>query len=130
MARSQRHRVEEQGFSSAGAFYEQGAINDSINEAIGGDIPNAIPNITSLDPAFVVVGGLDVTLRVLGEKFTANCVIYINGWDEETTYVSPTEVTTLFTTSLFPTPVMLPVLVKKANSLDSNVVNFEVRAVT
>ena len=129
MGRSQRHKVEEQGFSSRGAFYEQGAINDAICKVIDGDIPGAIPVITSLDPAFVVVGGANVTLRVLGEKFGPNCVIYINGWDEETVYVGPGEVTTGFTTSLFLAPAILPVLVKKANTLDSNVVNFEVRAV-
>ena len=125
--RSQRHKVEEQGYSSGGKIYEQGAINDQILKAIGGtigDIVTAKPTLASLSPSTAVHGGADFTLNCIGTGFTNTCVIVFNGGEEPTTFVSPTSVTTGVKPSLVSAAIVVPVQVVKGGALGSEVRNF------
>lgn len=111
MGRSQRHKVEEQVRSSAGAIYEEGGINDQALKAIGGAIINAQPVLTSLNPATAVKGGADVTLHCLGSNFTASSVINFNGGNEPTTFVNAGDITTIVKPSLVSVAISVPVVV-------------------
>jgi hypothetical protein len=122
--RSQRHKVEEQGYSSGGKIYEQGAINDQILKAIGGVIGSGAPTLSSLSPSTAVHGGADFTLNCIGTGFTNTCVIVFNGGEEPTTFVSPTSVTTLVKPSLVSAAIVVPVQVVKGGALGSEVRNF------
>ena len=119
MGRSQRHRVEEQGFSAIGHIYEQGAINDQILKSIGGAVTGARPVLTSINPTTAVIGGADLTLHAIGSGFDANCAILFNGGREPTVLVSPTELTTTVKPSLVTIAGSYPVQVVKGNSLVS-----------
>ena len=119
MGRSQRHRIEEQGFSVRGQIYEQGAINDQILKSIGGAIANAQPVLSNINPSTAVIGSADVTLHAIGSGFDANCAILFNGGRETTVLVSPTELTTIVKPSLVTTAGSYPVQVIKGQSLPS-----------
>lgn len=78
--------------------------------------------LTSLSPSTAQVGSSDVTMSVNGSGFTAGSVIVFNGFDEETVFVSASEVTTVVKPSLFSEAIPLPVQVRNtggmSNSLD------------
>src|SRR4029450_3389202 len=99
MGRSQRHKVEEQGFASSGALYEEGGLNDKIFARLGG--PGAVfPTLTSISPATAVIGGADLTMHCYGTNFTTDCKILFNHGVETTTFGSATELTTIVKPSL------------------------------
>src|SRR5262245_7029411 len=79
--------------------------------------------ITSLNPDSAEIGGPPVTLHVIGTGFTNDAVINFNGGDEETTYVSATELTTLVKPSTATTPGSYPVKVVQADG-ESNAMPF------
>lgn len=85
--------------------------------------PGMEPVLDSLDPAFAVIGSDDVTMHCHGRNFTETSVIVFNGGEENTVFVSDTEVTTIVKPSLAGTPVSVPVLVRQG-TVDSNAVNF------
>lgn len=82
-----------------------------------------IPHITLLDPDNVPVGGADITLTVNGGNFTQDSVIYFNGGEEETTYISASQLSTVVKPSLASGPISVPVQVK-TEAEQSNMVNF------
>jgi hypothetical protein len=91
------------------------------------------PAVTSLVPFTAVVGAASFTLHVMGSRFRPGTIVLWNGIQQVTTYVSPTEVTTLVdlvTTSIPPGPPSLniPVAVRSLTGVDSNTVLFVVTA--
>ncbi|UGY13767.1 IPT/TIG domain-containing protein [Bradyrhizobium septentrionale] len=72
--------------------------------------PQAPPVLTSLSPNTVVSGDPDFPLSCLGSGFTAETTIRFGDYDEPTTLVSETEVTTIVKPSLF-APATVPVMV-------------------
>jgi IPT/TIG domain len=82
------------------------AVDKRIEEAGQGE-----PVVTSLEPATAVIGAPDVVLHVCGVAFTSETVILFNGGEEETVYVSSTEVTTIVKPSLASGPITVPVSV-------------------
>jgi len=95
------------------------------DEAGGG---GTAPVLLSLSPASAVLGSANFTLSCIGEGFTPDAVIVFNGFDEPTTFVSPTEVTTGVDMSVWAAPATLPVTVRTAAG-ESAPVTFEFTAV-
>jgi len=81
------------------------------------------PMVTSLIPATVPIGAPNFTVRVLGTGFTPDSVIVWNGFDEPTTVVSPTEVTTGVNMAVWLAPATVPVAVR-AGGVESASVSF------
>jgi len=76
--------------------------------------PAAPPTVTSLAPATVALGSPSFTVHVIGTGFTPDSVIVWNGYDEPTTVVSPTEVTTGVNMGVWQAPATVPVAVRTA----------------
>jgi hypothetical protein len=111
----------------------------SLGAAIWGSLPAAViraergdaidpaapaPSITALVPASAPIGAPNFTLHVQGTGFAATSVIVFNGFDEPTTFVSATEVTTGVNMDVWTAPSLpLPVLVR-TNGQESNAVPF------
>jgi hypothetical protein len=70
------------------------------------------PTVTSLVPATVALGAPNFTVHVVGTNFTPDAVIVWNGFDEPTTVVSPTEVTTGVNMAVWLAPATVPVSVR------------------
>ena len=91
-------------------------VVDDLEEAQG-----LAPTVTALDPATAVSGDPDVTMKVTGTNFTADTVIVFGQYDEPTTFISDTEVSTGVKPSIF-APAVVPVKVRNgplgSNSLD------------
>jgi hypothetical protein len=89
----------------------------------GADIPVAQPlSIAALDPNNAVIGGEDVTMRVLGTGFTEASRIWFNGGEEATTFLDPTQLSTIVKPSTATVVGSFPVEVhdgdKVSNALD------------
>jgi hypothetical protein len=67
-------------------------------------------SLDSLSPDTVVSGSDDLTLSCIGSSFNAETIIKFGDFDEPTTLVSSTEVTTIVKPSLF-APAVVPVQV-------------------
>jgi hypothetical protein len=93
MARSQRHKIEEQGYTSRGEIYEQGAINDQILASIGGAIEDARPTLAGISPTTAAVGAVELVLTATGGAFDANTKIIFAGVQLVTTFVSASSIT-------------------------------------
>jgi len=119
MPRSQRHKVEEQGYTSRGEIYEQGAINDQVLKAVGGVVATARPVLSSLTPASAICGSADVSLHAIGTGFDVNTKIIFGGATMVTTFTSATDIFCTIKPSLYPTPVVVKVQVLKGVSLAS-----------
>jgi hypothetical protein len=92
----------------------------------GEDWPVAeAPVLHGLNPATLTVPGADYPVTVHGEGFTEASVINWNGGDEETDYISQTQLRTLVKPSTVqaPLPFTLPVYVHHGN-IASNVLAF------
>lgn len=102
------------------------SYNDWITDAMTPDEPAPepppAPTISALDPSGAETGSTDVTMVVTGTGFTATSVIIFNGFDEPTTLISDTQVSTIVKPSLFTEAIPLPVQVRDvggtSNSLD------------
>ena len=81
--------------------------------------PGPAPVLGSLNPPSAVLGSASFTLSCVGTDFTPDAVIVFNGFDEPTTVVSPTEVTTGVNMSVWAAPVVVPVKVRTANGISS-----------
>lgn len=79
------------------------------------------PLITSLDPGTAVVGGEDITLRVLGAYFDQTSVVVFNGSDEPTTFVAAYEITAIVQPSTASGPMTVPVAVRNDTLLSEDV---------
>lgn len=125
MGRSQRHRIEEQGFSALGKIYEQGAINDQILKSIGGAIANAQPVLTSINPTTAVKDSADFSLHCIGSGYTADCRILFAGNPEPITLHSATDISTIVKPSLgWGVNQPIPVQVVKGASLPSAAIKY------
>lgn len=60
-------------------------------------MPNPIPNVTSISPAFGIPGEFGFIMTVNGSNFISTSVVNYNGQPRQTTYVSATK---LFSTVL------------------------------
>lgn len=94
-------------------------LNSNVDRRIPGEqAPPAPPAIISLNPSSAGILDPDFTLSVVGSAtgtpFTAASIIVFNGGDEVTTFVSPTELTTLVQPSLVASAVDVPVKVRDA----------------
>ncbi len=83
------------------------------------------PVVTALVPDTAVIGSPSFTLHVHGTGFAPDAVIVFNGYDEPTTIVSPTEVTTGVNMAVWTAPsAPLPVAVRNPDGVVSNDVPF------
>lgn len=94
---------------------------------LSGEVPvtpaAVAPAITSLSPNTIPIGGPDIQMIVNGSGFNEISKIVFNGYDEPTTMLSPTQVRTIVTPSLFAVAAVLPVQVRNG-SAKSNSLNF------
>jgi len=121
---------------TAGAFRdplcaEEGwEVSDTPFEG-GGELPgggtggDALPVLTELSPNTAVIGIPSFTLHVLGTGFKAGDTIFFNNYQEPTTFVSETEVTTGVNMDTWSAPSNpLPVCVQNAAGQRSNELMF------
>jgi hypothetical protein len=88
------------------------------------------PVLSALSPSTAVAGDpVDITLSCTGSAFTNATVIKFGDYDEPTTLVSDTEVTTIVKPSLFVNPDAVPVLVH-TGPLESSPMDFTFTAAT
>ena|SRR5580765_1758568 len=73
--------------------------------------PPPIPTVTSLTPSTAAVGDPSFTLSVKGTGFNPESIIIFNGFNENTIYVSDTEVTTGVDMSVWLAAAVCPVSV-------------------
>jgi len=106
-------------------------INEStpIVSAVRGPafVPGTMPApvVSSLVPATAVVGAANFTLHVHGTGFTPGCLIVFNGYEEPTTFVSATELTTGVNMAVWTAPSQpLPVKVRSLAGQESNAMTF------
>jgi hypothetical protein len=85
--------------------------------------PAVVPVVTSLNPSSVVLGSPTFDVHVVGTGFTPTSVIVFNGFEEPTTVVSETELTTGVNMSVWAAPAVVPVVVSN-NGVTSNSVDF------
>jgi hypothetical protein len=84
------------------------------NDAIPPDTGPA-PVLTSLSPNTAELGGPDVTMSAIGENFNEACRIVFAGNQENTVFVSDTELTTIVTASLGWGVTSVPVFVRNVD---------------
>lgn len=96
---------------------------------LSGGAPDSIPFISSLSPNTVVLGSPSFDIHVMGSGFTPASIIVFNGFDEPTTFVSPTELTTGINMDVWAAPVVVPVGVRNDDGILSDPQNFEFTAV-
>jgi len=88
-------------------------------------VPLDPPLVTGLSPNTAPAGDpADITMSVMGENFTPDCVIVFNGYDEPTTFVSAAQVSTGVKPSLFVVPADCPVAVRDGAGQMSNEIVF------
>lgn len=119
MARSQRHKIEEQGYTSRGEIYEQGAINDKVLGAVGGVIATARPVLNSITPASAPCLSADLSMHAIGTAFDINTKIIFGGTTMVTTFVSATDIFCTVKPSTVPLPKSSVVQVVKGAALAS-----------
>ena len=90
----------------------------------GAAVATPAPVVSALTPNTAVLGSPNFTLHVGGTGFTPGAVIVFAGLEEPTTFVSPTEVTTLINMAVWAGPDTLPVSVRSAAGQDSNSLPF------
>lgn len=86
-------------------------------------VPDSLPTpvVSSLVPATAVIGAANFTLHVHGTGFTPGCKIVFNGYEEPTTLVSVTELTTGVNMAVWTAPSLpLPVAVRGLDGRVSN----------
>lgn len=81
------------------------------------------PVLTSLDPATAEIGGADITMSAKGSNFTEETRIVFGGGQENTVFVSDTEVTTIVKPSTAEVAVSVPVFVRTGD-LESDPLDF------
>jgi hypothetical protein len=86
----------------------------------GAPVPDVAPVISSLSPSTAVAGDAsDVTLIVTGDGYLPNSILMFGGLDEPTTFVSPTEVSTIVKCSLFVNPDDVAVNVRNGSAISN-----------
>jgi hypothetical protein len=90
-------------------LHHGGAWSDWITTA-----PSLPPLVvSSLNPAEATIGDPDLVMQVVGEGFTADCVITFNGGDEPTNFVSDTVLSTIVRPSTADVAGEYPVTIKR-----------------
>jgi len=82
------------------------------------------PTVTSLTPNSAEIGDPAFTLHIHGTNFNSGSKIYFNGFEEPTTLVGPTEVTTGVNMPLWQAPAVVPVTVQNADGTSAPPMNF------
>jgi hypothetical protein len=82
------------------------------------------PVLTTLTPPSAKIGDPNFTLHVAGTGFRSGDVILWNGSPENTTFVSPTELTTGVNMATAQVAMPIPVAVRTVTGLDSNILTF------
>lgn len=83
-----------------------------------------VQTVTSLTPSSAEIGDPNFTIHVHGTNFTSLSKIIFNGFEEPTTFVSATELTTGVNMSVWAAPAVLPVGVLSEQGVLSNTMNF------
>lgn len=81
---------------------------------------DVVPTVASLSPNTAVLGTPSFTLHVFGTGFDTGSIIVFNGFDEPTTFISPTEITTGVNMDVWQAAATLPVGVRSSVGLMSN----------
>jgi hypothetical protein len=87
-----------------------------------GSLP--LPTVTTLVPNNVALGQPSFTLQINGTGFSPFSTIIFNGFEEPTTFVNSTRVTTGVNMPLWTAPAVVPVGVTNKQGFLSNTVNF------
>jgi hypothetical protein len=104
--------------------------NSSVNEPPGSNVggegggegeADEAPEIEALDPDEIEIGSADVVLHVHGTGFTEQSVIHFAGYDEPTTFVNDTELTTGLKPSLWSDGVVVQCSVKNGDKVSEEV---------
>ena len=77
------------------------------------------PVIDSLSPSSAVIGEPYFDMHVIGSEFTPESKIVFNGFEEPTTFNSPTDISTGINMPLWLAPAVVPVFVSNANGAAS-----------
>lgn len=80
--------------AAAGPTSDAGGATDSGGGGQDATLPDAgpaVPTLTKIDPTTVPVGALGPTLVVTGMGFSQASIVQLDGVDQQTTFVSPTE---------------------------------------
>lgn len=88
----------------------------------GGSV--VLPTTSSLSPNSATLGDASFTMTVNGTGFTPTSVIVFNGYEEPTTFVSPTSVTTGINMDVWLAPAAVPVGVLSDDGILSNTQTF------
>jgi IPT/TIG domain len=80
-----------------------GAIPDSV-QPTPPEPDEGQPVLDSIDPSSANIGDPDLTMNVNGSKFVDGSVIVFNGGDEETTFISDSQLSTIIKPSTATTP--------------------------
>lgn len=83
-----------------------------------------VPKVTSLSPNTVDIGSPSFDIHVHGTGFTPLSKIVFNGFEEPTTFVSPTELTTGVNMPLWLAPAVVPVAVLSEDGVMSDPLSF------
>lgn len=71
-----------------------------------------IPSVTGLSPRSVAIGQPSFDIHITGTNFNSASVILFNGYEEPTTFVSATEVTTGVNMDVWQAAATVPIMVK------------------
>jgi hypothetical protein len=116
----------DQLLSACGAPADPGSLPAERPEP---EAPMEAPTVTALEPNVAVIGEPSFTLSVKGTGFAEGSVIVFNGYDEPTTVVSPTEVTTGINMDVWQGQSLpLPVTVRNLDGQVSNALTFTFNA--
>jgi hypothetical protein len=96
----------------------------TLPDGVGGGGEAEVPVIEALDPDEIEIGSADVVLHVHGTGFTPESIIHFAGYDEPTSFVNDTEVTTGLKPSLWQAPDVVECTVKTGDKV-SEPVEFE-----
>jgi hypothetical protein len=112
--------------SSSDEQFADKAFRAIVRILTAGNTP--IPVLTSLSPSTVVLGSPTFDIHVMGTGFNTGSKIIFNGFEEPTTFVSETELTTGVNMDVWAAPAIVPVLVQNADGTQSTPTNFEFTA--
>jgi hypothetical protein len=110
MGRSQRHKVENQGFASNGEAIAEGSAHPAVLQVLARAAEYPV-SLSFISPTEAAVGDGDLVLTATGANFTQNNVITFDGVEEVTEWVSENELTMVVKPSEA-TPGTFPVAVR------------------
>lgn len=82
--------------------------------------PTIAPDITNVHPAGAFIGGPDLIMHVYGTGFGPGSIIFFNGGEETTTFVSVNELTTIVKPSTASMEITVPIQVKNGEVESGN----------